>query len=334
MKTTKFLLFVLNLILFVIRCESPSNISVNESIKEPELYRIDTLVSWTKEFNPYVIKKDVEIYNGGELVIEPGVKIFLYKTVVDSDPAGDIFRFPIIEVKDGSIICKGNNSGLITMRDSSDENLVGFIRFNSYSEVNSKSVVEGIEAQLIQYWDNRDVFIYNSTVTEINILKNSYTEIINNTIGTLTYGSGNIELKYSDGIIQKNHFQDRVFLLSDSLLFTGNYLENTSSGLKCALYSKTRIIGNTFQNCNLALAIFYASPLIHQNNIYNNELNLMITPDWENPQFDTIYAINNWWGTTDTSLIYQKIFYELNGTTTSQKHVEILPVAELPFDLH
>jgi hypothetical protein len=56
-------------------------------------------------------------------------------------------------------------------------------------------------------------------------------------------------------------------------------------------------------------------------------------PQWGKPQFDTIDAINNWWGTTDSTEIANKIDFRRNGDTESGKKVKFVPFALQPFDL-
>ncbi len=334
MKTQISLAFYLIISVVFITCDSTSNITETKSKEiEPELYTIDTTVVWTKNHNPYLLKKDIEIFDGGSLTIQSGVEIYLFENVIVHDLAGDYLRFPVFDVRDGAINFHGTESDKISMLDSSGINTVGYINFKSGKIITSKSIIEGIEAERIHYWDNRQVFIYNSVLSEVGIFRNNQMEIKQNTIGSLRCGAGSVDLGYGAGIIENNKFELSVYLLSDSSLFVGNTLENLHTGLHCSHNSKTRIVDNIFKDCQVGISIFFATPTIYQNNIFNNEVNISIIPDWGNPQFDTIYATNNWWGITDSSAIFEKIKYETNGGVISGKYFEFIPFAENPFNL-
>ena len=312
----------------LINCSSDSNISqVEPDEKNPELYQIDTVVIWAPKYNPYLLRKDTEIFNGGSLTIQPGVEIYLFAEIIVRDPAGDMLRYPMFDVQDGMINCLGTESDKIRMLDSSGTNLVGYIRFDSSEPPATISTIKGVEAQTVYYWDDRDVFISNSIISEIHLHKESYMEISSNQIGQLICSNG------GTGIIKENRFERTTALQSDSVLFTGNICETVYSGLRCSHNSKTRVVGNIFKNCNVAITIFFATPTINENNIFNNEVNISIIPEWENPQFDTVFATNNWWGTIDSSVISDKIKYELNDNTISGKHFEFVPFAEELFNL-
>ncbi len=316
------------LLLSIVLITCDSNISeIEPDHNKPELYQIDTAVTWSPKHNPYLLKKDIVIFNGGSLTIQEGVEIFLFEEIIVPDPAGDMLRCPVFDVRDGTINCLGSKSNKIRMLDSSGISIVGYIKFETNEYPETKSIIEGIEAHFLYYLDNRDVFISNSIIEDIHLQSNPYKEISSNRIGKLgcTYGG--------TGIIKNNRFERTAVLQFDSTLVTGNIFESMYSGLRCSHNSKTRIVGNIFKNCNVAITIFFATPTIHENNIFDNEVNISIIPEWENPQFDTVFAINNWWGTTDSTAITDKIKYELNDNTISGKHFEFVPYAEEPFNL-
>jgi hypothetical protein len=322
------LLFIFSVCL-LLSCESPSKeveLEVSELYVLPELYEIDKMEKWTSNHNPYRLEKDVKISGGGQLIIDEGVEIYLYAKVIEYSPAGNYLRYPIFDVQDGSIICKGSEENKISIKDSIGNKNYGIIEFRSNSKNLAVSIIEGLEAQTVRYWDNRDINIKYSSLSEVGVYhQGNNIELISNIIDVLLGSS-------SSGIIKDNLFNLQVNLRADSLLFTNNILKNMDTGLQCSGNSRAKIIGNEFINCKVGLRIFSATPTIHLNNFIENEVNIALLPEWNNPKFDTIHAEDNWWGFIDSLSISSKIKYEKNGETLSGKYVKFVPFSKDPFN--
>jgi parallel beta-helix repeat protein len=205
-----------------------------------------------------------------------------------------------------------------------------------------------------------DSIIFNNEFI-MQIIKNNktgfgiYTFYGNSIISNNTFSNGAIGLRNDDANtqIQNNYFYNNKWgILADggNVDIFNNILINNHLGIYSGVASgkKHKITYNTIKDnywgisssgasiikynniTNNTIGIqtdyggAYPTPKVNENNIYNNkDFNI------NNTNFQQLNATNNWWGTTNTSIIDDKIFdYHDNG-----KYGEVIykPIRKSPF---
>ncbi len=317
---------MLTIALYVVSC------GLISSEQDVQQIVIESHEIWHQEDSPIVADFDIIVATSGILEIEPGTEIQLVEgSVREPDPAGDIFRSPVIIIE-GVLISKG-----------SPDKLIKFIGRKSLDSGNSEIWIRpknnGSETSIIEWtelgevrWNNGFAKIKNSKLNILACDSNEKVEITSNEISYIGVGAkkGTIENNISTSI--------SIIGSSDSIIVKNNVIQNQTGGfggIRCANGSRPLIINNVIKNCDIAFYIFSATPRIHYNNIVNNTINMAIIPNPQSPsaENDTLYATDNWWGTTDSTLIAEKIELRKNGETESGKKVIFVPFAENPFDL-
>ena len=285
---------------------------------------------WRQADSPIVIDFDVIVAPSGILEIEPGTQIHLVEgSVREPYPTGDIFRTPLIIVY-GVLISKGRPDKPITFRGRKSLNPGNSeIWIRSKNNGSESSVIEWTELGVVR-WKNGFAKIKNSKLDILACEDNERVEIISNEISY-------IDVRAKKGTIEDNISTSIGIIWSpDSIIIKNNIIQNQRGdfgGIRCSNGSRPLIINNVIKNCDLAFYIFSSTPRIHYNNIVNNTINMVIIPQSSKPENDTLYATHNWWGTTDSTLIAEKIEFRKNGETESGKTVIFVPFAERPFDL-
>jgi hypothetical protein len=302
---------------------------------------ITSNTTWTKASSPYDLIGPTAVDKGVTLIIEPGVTVNLggyyievNGTLYARGSSADPIRFNggRIEFRgsstswneqtgSGSIIENGILSSIvIDINDTSpkinNNSIKGHINGHQGSFIISNNYIVGDGYVAVIVTGLGSPIISNNTVIDndkqIGIEAGGYSTVIsNNTIK----GSGG---KY--GIEGGNYVSDNVV----SGFFVGIYTSidtvernlviNNTRGIEVGMHAST-IRKNTI--ANNTVGIFSAKGDINFNNIqdnseYNVQLDLYATGD--------VNATYNWWGTTDTNAISQKIHDNKNdfnlGTVT------------------
>ena len=287
-------------LVILLACFSP-----NESISNDPVF-INHHMIWNAHTNPIEIKQDITVNESGTLEILAGTEIhILENSVLQPDPSGDLYRNPEITIL-GKLMCRGDSENKIRFKLIKKSNNVN--PFHMYIDGKSgmeQNVLNGTELGNVWYAGGI-AQINDCTFNDLLVDDCESVEITNNTIGRLSVIGGK-------GVVKNNRIIKNLAVQKDSLLVEGNTIRNSNDSfgaISCRNFSKATIQYNTIENSDIAFDIFAATPLIKYNNLINNKINIQISPDWDNPQYDTVYATNNWWGSTDSTDIANKIKFK------------------------
>jgi len=275
---------------------------------------INSNTTWTLENSPYILVDDITVAKGATLTIEPGVEVNF-----------DLWSL-IIE---GTLIAKGNESHRIKLQ-SSEKPLrshwprIGFsessTQWNETTETGC--IIEYAEIDIInyQYETIRGGFpkisnsiIFNYAIDAAAIYVNG--GLISN--NTIVGGYRGIATERSDGplisynIIEKTGRGGAICIGFDTAPeIVGNLLIDNYEGITVWNPRGFYITNNTITRNAVGFrftSYISASSLeeIVYNNIFGNDYDVLV--EKEDPRI-TINMTHNWWGTTNTSLIDQKIY--------------------------
>jgi hypothetical protein len=133
-------------------------------------------------------------------------------------------------------------------------------------------------------------------------------------------------------VVQHNVFAESyvgIMSVGSAITVEGNLFINNGRGIGVIEGGTPSIIGNEFTQQNEGAAIFVtdASPTISNNNIYDNLFNFQMEGGSQN-----VSASNNWWGSTDPTVIGDLI---LDGRDDPSLGIlEFEPYADQPFQLN
>lgn len=208
-------------------------------------------------------------------------------------------------IANGTLNAQGTSSNLITFIRSGSSGAWGGIQLNSGSSGSTISYC------IIRYADKG---IYENGVS-VNV---SYSAISNCTNGIYLYSSNPTIQRCT--IHNNTSYGINMLYSSNTTVLRENYIHNNDCGVFCANNS-TPVIGigsngngNYISNNNNGIICFNnANPNIGKtsplNGGYNNLVN-NIGYNVLNTTGNTIYAYNNWWGTTDPT------YFKANGLST------------------
>ncbi|MBU3942678.1 right-handed parallel beta-helix repeat-containing protein [Patescibacteria group bacterium] len=286
---------------------------------------------WTVQGSPYIIIDDILIEKDVTLTIKPGVTVNFKRGKGKSNFGG----FEILNR--GNIIAKGN--------------LDNKIIFTSLDKLRSWGTIEIVSGGTI-YFDNVEIEYASNGITAANA---SSVTIINSRFsncGTGIFTAGPAII--SNNIIENNH---------SGIIYCGiDYSARDDGSFSYFGIKKTEITYNTIRNnigqglvnsyhagvvfqdlisSNFSLTLSYndiynngsgiksvnsshlESLLIKNNNIYNHsDYNI-----WIGSQGSEIDASNNWWGTTNASVIDSKIYDYYDDYILSLPKVNYQPIA-------
>jgi len=277
--------------------------------------------TWTKANSPYNFTGNVAIDKEATLTIEPGVTINLGRYYIRVN---------------GTLIAKGTNADKIFFNDGSTEG----IEFTSSStrwngQTNSGSIIENsiISSRLLidggsplihKNAIGRSITItggspviskntitgqtggaaWSSGTYGIYIYNDSASFIVDNTIAG-TFSGASLQIEGGSPTIQRNQISNNYGYGSHPDNITA-YDYNVAAVLIYQAKSAQPLIEqNTITKSAIGLSFFGGSDaIIRQNNIVENTYDLHLSIGTKN----NIDAANNWWGTTDTTVIDQKIY--------------------------
>lgn len=108
-------------------------------------------------------------------------------------------------------------------------------------------------------------------------------------------------------IVQHNVFSENyvgIMSVGSSITIEGNLFINNSRGIGVVEGGTPRITGNEFtQNRGAAIFVADAFPTVANNNIHDNTFNFQMEGESRD-----IVAADNWWGSTDSTVIEDSIF--------------------------
>jgi len=270
-------------------------------------------ITWTKENSPYILTGNMVIDNNVTLTIEPGVTVNLNKFYIRIN---------------GTLVARGSNTDNIHLNAETS----GYIEFTASSigwnsQFGAGGIIENAVINARLDIGAGSPTINNNTITKRISIGEGSPIISKNRIAIVTIGndpySGTNAIGTSNGskaIIIDNEisgsFTTATIVIGGSPTIQRNRISNSygyggSAGYGQAgifIYSNAcpTIRQNTItKNANgISLVDGNSMPIIVYNNIednfnYNLFINLGIQVD--------IDAANNWWGTTDTSVIERKI---------------------------
>jgi len=303
---------------------------VLSSCRPIETQRQPSTIRAREIWGPGVITLDHDVYvmPEGTLEILPGSIIRLIEgSVIVPDPAGDLYRPPKLVVE-GTLICEGNASAKIRLEGANSHDLsyalIEMIRDSSQSD---SSMISWTELGSTR-WIHGRACISHSNIDNVSIEYCKEVVIDSNQLGHLF-------IIAESGTIKNNLITSGIVNVGGSLIIKRNIIKNLPGevpGIRCSHDSRSIIIENLIDNCPIGIYIFSATPEIHRNNIVNNKINMVIMPEYQNPEFDTLDATDNWWGVADSLSIAKKIEYRKNGGTESGKVVKFIPYALQPFE--
>jgi parallel beta-helix repeat protein len=267
--------------------------------------------AWTLEGSPYNFVDEVTIAEGTTLTIEPGVVINF-----------DLWRLKV----DGTLRAIGNESHKIIMYSFQEplDKSWARIDFEPTSKPWNEATGTGciIEHCLIWFSYHTDPIIkggyvkishnkmcINQPICSDGIISNN--TIIGYYVGI--FAVGNCSILYN--VIKGTEYGGIYLGISyprypsdtDSPTIVGNLIIDNQRGITLSgWWGKPYIANNTITRNTYGFYLLNASySNAIYNNVYNNSYNVYV--DREDPRI-TVNMTYNWWGTTNTTIIEQKIY--------------------------
>ena len=278
---------------------------------------ISSDTEWTKVNSPYNLTGNVLVNNGVTLTIKPGVIVNINSYYI---------------MVNGTLQVLGNstdqiyiNSGQITFTKNSTNwnESAGTGCIIEYSIIDGTSISSSISlkfskneitSESISFVEGSPVITNNTIFGGINVGHQSQPIISNNIIQGGGNGIGGIYV--SNAIITDNIISDcgigiELWPFGTSKV-EGNFISGNDQGIQFyTLFNSgigTPIVqNNTITNNSNGISFniigsYTINPIIQYNNIHTNDYNIYSSVS------HSLNATNNWWGTTDTLLINQKIY--------------------------
>jgi len=284
---------------------------------EPEVYTkvkgiISSDTTWAIENSPYLVVGNILINEGTTLTIEAGVKIYFEES--------PIYRQHNLQV-DGILVAKGNKNKKIVFTSknahlSNEESWIGWgsIRFSDKSiDWNEETKIGSIMEYCIIEYGGRDeglISIVNSSPSIKNsVLRFSEGDALrvrgNPKIIDNQIQSGRIMVWEGTAYFSRNEVTGQGFyIVGGSPIITKNNIINNNGdtyggGIRIDRGSPKITYNNIINNAHNGISILGGSPVVENNNIYNNKVFSILLTDTKN---DFNFP-NNWWGTTNSSVI-------------------------------
>jgi len=317
---------------------------------------ISSDTTWTKENSPYCLVDDLTVAYGVTLTIVPDVTVVFTETVPSTDWVGRPTTITIshdLHVY-GNLVANGNtfstDSTIISFSETSTSSKIENTEFNGYFKINMScsspeirnnifssatfTIVEGSPIIHSNSFESLDVYEIFLTIDGGSAI------VSNNTINddaaakVLIYLDGENTAAISDNYFSGQFGFSEVVIASGSPLFERNFISNHNTeywpinAVGFTIYgdSSPIIRSNTIANNKIGVNIYDANgssfvTLTGNNFEQNSQYNIYLGEEGvygtTAPDID---ATNNWWGTTDKSIIAQSIFDHKNnhnlGTVT------------------
>ena len=307
-----------------------------------EVNDIITDTTWTKVNSPYVVTNTVQVLEGVTLIIEPGVTVKFNNgtglniggKLVVVGTADEMITFtsnqPVPQPQDW-IGIKFTNASIDAQVDDKYNYLSGSIIKHCIIEYAADSAI-ALEYSSPYVFNNiirnnfstrgGGIFIYQSSP----IIKNN---IINNNVASIK--GGGIYMYGSSPLITHNIVANNSVTSNSVSEFGGGgiYVENKYGGVARILFN---IIEDNTATYGGAILISWGRPSsidyqaeINYNNIINNVSNYYIYSLSD----DDIRADNNYWGTSDTLIVDEKIYDYYDNISFGKVFYE--PIAIQPY---
>jgi parallel beta-helix repeat protein len=184
-------------------------------------------------------------------------------------------------------------------------------------------------------------YVYNNIVVDnrrgiinSNFIENNY--ILNNEKG-IDCGEGEIQIQiYNNYIVNNSEYGISIWDVEDDYdneNITSNIIANNEIGIKIGHGATSQIINNNITENKIGIDVFkdiaYSDETIFE--IKNNNVQDNVEYNIQNDVDIKVIVPNNWWGTTDTSLI-DTLIYDYQDDFELGK-VEYLPILESPVDV-
>lgn len=294
---------------------------------------ISSNTTWTLAASPYNVTGDINVLPEVKLTIEPGVTV-KFQGYYSINIKGTLYAVGSLA---NYVVFTSNKS----VPQLSDWNTINFWKDSIGESVISYAIIEFADSGITVDDDRANPYktIVNNVIRNNNFgisvkmfgkptisnntLENNQTGIKVGTYGSPTIRNNIISKNKGDGILGEGDASTDYSLIKDNLI-TEN--EGYGVNLQGGNYS-TIILYNTI-SANKKSGIYvtggthssgYYTVTIQYNNIYNN-----LNYDIESSSPYNFAAANNWWGTTETAQIEQKI-YDINDNFNLGK-VEYLPI--------
>ncbi len=298
---------------------------------------ISSNTTWSLKNGPYVVTGNILVNDGVVLTIEPGVEIIFKKHPM----RGMGYTIKI----DGTLVSKGTEKNKITFTSENKQpGDWGAIYFSASSTDWNENSGNGsiIENSIIEYGGSsqdrainaRDTLIgisHSAPLIKNNILRFSDADAIRIETGISSFASfqnNNVSNDANQPKIINNIIQTgRIFVFAGDPYFSGNEItgegfyivggapiiinNNIINNSGCEYGGGIRIdrgapkitYNNIINNESNGISILGGTPIIENNNISNNKVFSILLTDIK----DSFNFPNNWWGTTDASIISSSI---------------------------
>jgi hypothetical protein len=277
--------------------------------------------TWTPAGSPYHFTDDVTVASNTMLTITPG-------TVVDISSWSFIIN--------GTLCAKGDQTSKIVLqgRETPPKAWPPRIYFNS-----SCSTSWNEDTQTGCIIENTEIYVVNF---QYETIMGGHPKISNNLI--VNYGNDAAAIR-TDGIVSNNTIIGGYRgIEAENGAYLNNVIKDAKAGITCGFISydpvyRPTIVGNLIMNNTVGIEDWSSAPNIANNTITNNTYGVQFTSytfdrgaipveisynniygnsydahvDCKGTQ--TINMPNNWWGTTNTSLIDQKIWDHNDDTS-------------------
>lgn len=300
------------------------------------------IVVGTETWGPDPIRLDRDLIIRGTLTIQPGTTIKVIRgSEVALDPAGDVYRDPLIFVEGGSLLAVGSEDAPIqfTLTGHSPYGGEGghvSIHIDARNTM-LPSRIAWVNLPGSLRWEGGSMSVLHTALRSLDLnypdsLAAEFSEM--GSLWILSHESTGPALQH--GLVENNRIES-LSVVGDKkgrLIIRRNTI---TSPVYCGLFSHgstSTVEQNDFEQCTTGFELrgTGTAPRFSENNFTGQDRALVLLP-WTHEQ-DTgiVDARNNWWDTTNLEAIRSRIVYEANGGNTSQREVLIDPIAQEPFE--
>jgi hypothetical protein len=336
--------FLIGILFLLLGCQS-GDVIVDVPIKASQVGGyIDSSMTWTVEFSPFQVVSPIIISEGAVLTINPGVDV--------------LFNWKMGIAVFGSLVANGAPDSLVHF--SALDGVWNGLAFSGGTEDSLSSltycIIEycnyGIVCDLLSSPHIEHCTIQNFTNIGIYIGYYAQPEIINNDILNLAPGGDPTGIQcdpFAFATIYGNRIQGHSRgVLCRYVSFTvvdSNYIADCDTGIYCYYtYNTTAIRYSELSNNIVGIDLYTSSPEITDNTITGNDKGILgglvsapyvrrndlsnNTWTYYNQTPNGVSAEQNWWGTTDSTIIAAGIYDYYDSTAFGI--VDFIPILTTP----